>query len=388
MKQGFIKLVLLICCCSLTAQSIEDLSFGSDSTLDIITWNIERFPKNGQTTLNNVIDIIEALDVDLLAIQEVDDINSFNQIVSNLSAYDGYLESTYFAGLAYIYKPDIIQVNNIYEIYTTSEYWDYFPRSPMVMDFNYMEQRFIVINNHFKCCGDGVLDLNNTNDEETRRYFANNLLKEYIDSNFPEDNVIVLGDLNDILSDDPQNNVFQVILDDQDNYLFADLDIANGNNSDWSFPTWPSHLDHILLTNELIDEFENENSDIQTIKIDEYLTGGWSEYDQNVSDHRPVALKLVIDETLNVSEFNNPKTVFLNNPNPFSLETKFSFTSTTDYGKIEIYNLNGQKIVSLPLEKGESSISLDAKKFSNGIYIAKMLSRNNIIATRKLVVLK
>ena len=177
MKQGFIKLVLLICCCSLTAQGIEDLSFGTDSTLDIITWNIERFPKNGQTTLNNVIDIIEALDVDLLAIQEVDDINSFNQIVSNLSAYDGYLESTYFAGLAYIYKPDIIQVNNIYEIYTTSEYWDYFPRSPMVMDFNYMEQRFIVINNHFKCCGDGVLDLNNTNDEETRRYFANNLLK-------------------------------------------------------------------------------------------------------------------------------------------------------------------------------------------------------------------
>jgi hypothetical protein len=75
-------------------------------------------------------------------------------------------------------------------------------------------------------------------------------------------------------------------------------------------------------------------------------------------------------------------------PNPFSLETKFSFTTTTDYGKIEIYNLNGQKIVSLPLEKGESSISLDAKKFSNGIYIAKMLSRNNIIATRKLVVLK
>ena len=150
MKKVLLILLLLTGCFSLTAQSIEDLSFGTDTTLEIMTWNIERFPKNGQTTLNNVIDIIEALDVDLLAIQEVDDIDSFNQIVTSLSSYDGYLESTWFAGLAYIYKPDTIKINDIYEIYTTSEYWNYFPRSPMIIDFNYMNERFIVINNHFK----------------------------------------------------------------------------------------------------------------------------------------------------------------------------------------------------------------------------------------------
>ena len=48
----------------------------------------------------------------------------------------------------------------------------------------------------------------------------------------------------------------------------------------------------------MFDEFDNGNSDIQTIKIDEYLDGGWSEYDQNVSDHRPVALKLLFNEQL------------------------------------------------------------------------------------------
>ncbi len=388
MKKVLLILLLLTGCFSLTAQSIEDLSFGTDTTLEIMTWNIERFPKNGQTTLNNVIDIIEALDVDLLAIQEVDDIDSFNQIVTSLSSYDGYLESTWFAGLAYIYKPDTIKINDIYEIYTTSEYWNYFPRSPMIIDFNYMNERFIVINNHFKCCGDGVLNSSNTSDEETRRYFASNLLKEYIDINLPNDNVIVLGDLNDNISDDSQNNVFQGILDDDDNYLFADFDIANGNNSNWSFPTWPSHLDHILITNELIDEFENENSDIQTIRVDEYLTGGWAEYDQNISDHRPVALKLVIGETLNAPKFDHPKTVFLNNPNPFNSETIFSFNTTIDSGKIEIYNLNGKKIVSLNLLKGKSTISLNAEQFSNGIYIAKLISQNNIIATRKLVIIK
>jgi len=388
MKHIMILTFQLLGCLSLTAQSIGGLSFGTEETLEIMTWNIEHFPKNGQTTVNYVTDIIEALDVDILAIQEVDDINYFEQMIDGLTSYDGYLESVWFAGLAYIYKPDIIQINNIYEIYTSSEYWNYFPRSPMVMDLNFMDERFIIINNHFKCCGDGILDINNTNDEETRRYFASYLLKEYVDDYFLDENVIILGDLNDNLADDPQNNVFQIILDDSDNYLFADFEIAIGNNSEWSFPTWPSHLDHILITNELFFEFENTSSDIQTIKIDEYLAGGWLEYDENISDHRPVAIKLLIDGNLDVTEFTRPKSSFLNYPNPFSSETKFSFKTATDLNKIEIFNLNGQRVISLNILKGQSSIILNAEEFPNGIYIAKLISNNYIIATRKLVLMK
>ena len=35
-----------------------------------------------------------------------------------------------------------------------------------------------MINNHFKCCGDGELDLNDTSDEEYRRLISNQLLEE------------------------------------------------------------------------------------------------------------------------------------------------------------------------------------------------------------------
>ena len=164
---------------SSSAQSIEDLSFGTDSTFEVMTWNIEWLPKNGQTTVDYLVEIIEALDVDLLAIQEVDNIDVFEQLIESLDAYDGYLESSYFAGLAYIYKPGTIQINDIYEIYTTSPYWSPFPRSPMVMDIDFMNERFIIINNHFKCCGDGILNSSNPDDEETRRYTASNLLKDY-----------------------------------------------------------------------------------------------------------------------------------------------------------------------------------------------------------------
>jgi len=282
---------------NLNGQDLEELYFGTDETFEVITWNIEWFPKNSQITVDYVIQIIQALDVDILAIQEVDDTDMFHQMLNGLSDYTGYLESEWFAGLAYIYKTDIIEINEIYEIYTTSPYWSAFPRSPMVMDLNFIGENIFIINNHFKCCGDGIMNVDDLGDEETRRYTASNLLKEYIDTNLPNENVIVLGDLNDILTDALENNVFQMFINDSENYLFSDMEIAENSSADWSYPTWPSHLDHILITNELFDELDN--SDVQTIKIDEYLEGGWNEYDQNISDHRPVALKLDFGSSIN-----------------------------------------------------------------------------------------
>ena len=44
----------------------------------------------------------------------------------------------------------------------------------------------------------------------------------------------------------------------------------------------------ILVTNELFDELDN--SETMTIQVDQYLEGGWNEYDYNISDHRPVAI--------------------------------------------------------------------------------------------------
>ena len=40
-----------------------------------MTWNIEWFPKNGQTTVDSVSTIIQALDMDLYAFQEISDTN-------------------------------------------------------------------------------------------------------------------------------------------------------------------------------------------------------------------------------------------------------------------------------------------------------------------------
>ena len=272
------------------SQDLNDLLFGTDSSLDLVSWNIEWFPKNNSTS-TYVQEILTNLEADIYALQEIEDTTLLKSIVSNIPNYECYFKSSYYGGLAYVYNTNTIQVNSKYEIFTSSPYWNAFPRSPQVLDFKFLGDDYIIINNHFKCCGDGILNLNSSNDEENRRLQAITYLKQFLDDNFSNKNVVLLGDLNDNITDNIENNIFQSFIDDNDNYIFADMQIAEGSSLDWSYPSWPSHLDHILISNELFEDFQNSNSLISVIKIDEYM-GGWSNYDNNVSDHRPVAIKL------------------------------------------------------------------------------------------------
>ena len=312
-------------------EPIQISSFGTDSSLDIITWNIEHFPKNGNTTIDAIIDIIRDLNVDIFAFQEIESASSFNELVSSLECQEvlynafgdcnqslGWLNTengceeifgcenydiatkfyldyndcnnacnvywegfransaSYSMNLAYIYNSSKVTINNIYEIFN-DDWWS-FPRSPLVIEFEYNDNEIIMINNHFKCC-DG---------SEDRRESAVNLLKEYIVQEFNNKRVIIVGDLNDSITDSESSNVFVNILSDS-LFHFADMDIALSSSSNWSYPTYPSHIDHIIISNELFDNFNNE---IETIKIDYEFMGGWSEYDSKISDHRPVGIRL------------------------------------------------------------------------------------------------
>ncbi|HHL52652.1 MAG TPA: hypothetical protein ENJ39_04695 [Flammeovirgaceae bacterium] len=134
-----------------------------------------------------------------------------------------------------------------------------------------------LINIHLKCCGGS--------DNIARRTEASRLLKEYIDTNMPDEPVILLGDYNDEITSDTDPTPFQNFIDDTVNYRFADWDIATGSASNWSYPSWPSHIDHILITNELFDKVVVTT----TLKPEQCYSG----YPSLVSDHRPVMLQLV-----------------------------------------------------------------------------------------------
>lgn len=259
---------------------------GNINSLDIATWNIENFPKRNSTS-EYVHDIVEASNLDVIALQEISNYSDFFDLVDNLDNWIGfrYSDSDY-GELAYLVNlENITIVQSPFSI--LNQYDHYFAyRPPYVIRIDYKGNEIIIINVHFKCCGDGNLE-NDYWDEEYRRQQASSLLKQYIDLNYNDKRVIILGDMNDDIADDPINNVFSYFINDAQNYFFSDTYIAEGPSDDWSFPNWPSHLDHILLTDEIfiMDSFSTDYT--FTYKIDDYMNG-WQQYDYYVSDHRPV----------------------------------------------------------------------------------------------------
>jgi exonuclease III len=111
------------------------------------------------------------------------------------------------------------------------------------------------------------------------------MLKNYIDTNLSNDAVIVCGDLNDeITGISSSENPFLNFIDDPADYRFADMSIAKGSQLWWSYPSYPSHIDHILITNELF-------SKVDTTLVYK-ASPCYSDYSQYISDHRPVGIKI------------------------------------------------------------------------------------------------
>ncbi len=358
----------------IAAQNVDSFDFGTDNSLEIVTWNLEWFPANGGQTLSYVTQFINYMDADIIAFQEIDNLNTFLQLDDNLPQYEAVISGS---SLQYLYKSESISLNASYEIYDEADYWLPFPRSPFVMEFSYKDENYVLINNHLKCCGDGILDLNDAYDQETRRFSAITYLKTYIEYYFQGENVIVVGDFNDELTDAEPNNVFVGFLNEPYSYLFTDYELATSTPDNWSYPSWPSHLDHILITEPLFATYENENSFTETLKLEDYLENGWTEYNQVVSDHRPVGL-LLADANLDVSEVTQTSKVFYNSPNPVQNKTYFYLPKLKEPATLEIFTLNAKKVITKNVLPGEEKIKLELGKLKPGIYFARLQDQQNL----------
>jgi len=276
--------ILFYSCSEENDNSFETISFGTIETLDIITWNIENYPKQNELTTEYVSNFINSLnDVDIIAFQEITNQESFFNIIPLLfdDGWEGFRsENTNNQELSFLINTEHLNIlSQPYEILSDEEYYFAY-RAPYVIDIEFNNQIFHIVNVHLKCC-DG---------SEQRRAISSQYLKEYIDQNLSSDNVIVLGDFNDDITEPAAQNVFINFLNDTENYRFADLDIAEGTSNNWSFPNWPSHLDHIIISNEVFGYHLNT----ETIKLDNYMVGGWGRYDSYISDHRPVGINLLV----------------------------------------------------------------------------------------------
>ncbi|NQV50521.1 MAG: endonuclease/exonuclease/phosphatase family protein [Candidatus Marinimicrobia bacterium] len=260
-------------------------NFNQDNFLDIATWNMEWFPKSKDSTITAVAEIMQKVNADVYAVQEIGSLEQFAAMLELLPAY-GFLvtrQSSFF-DQAIIYKKSVLQFVGREEPFAHADY-NFAGRPPLRADFLWTAGKepvpISIIDLHLKCCGNG-LERRKNSMEELHEYLS-------LGMEWGEDNIIVLGDWNDQLDDVGMLQSFTAFLDDPDHFRFATARIA-GDVKQASYPTWPSFLDHILIGRGFFDEFENKST-IQTLPVGEWL-GSWENYELIISDHRPVLMQL------------------------------------------------------------------------------------------------
>ncbi|MEL1226187.1 MAG: endonuclease/exonuclease/phosphatase family protein, partial [Candidatus Neomarinimicrobiota bacterium] len=153
---------------------------------------------------------------------------------------------------------------------------------------------FYLIGVHYKCCGDDSYNVNATGDETTRRHHASLLLTDYVTNSRSDDNVIILGDFNNVGAQTISNPTLSPFTD-QNNFNSAslfrltDLETLNGGSSGYSWQGWTSsfsaaHLDHIIIN----DEMFIYQDDGVVISLPDQTGISTTNISNRISDHQPV----------------------------------------------------------------------------------------------------
>jgi endonuclease/exonuclease/phosphatase family metal-dependent hydrolase len=281
--------------CEIESMSIENpvfnqdeikiIKYGLNESFDIATWNIEHFPKDQSYTFPYLMQIIQMIDIDLIAVQEIDESSLFLRLIDSLEGYQGFVSSLpdYGQHMGIIYKSDMIALSNPEHLFTDDD-WA-FPRPPLatyvtVKDENKTVFDFILIILHLKAFDDA--------ESKSRRQKACQQLKNYIDTYLltaAEKDIIILGDFNDELDDPLQNNIFAIFLNDSTNYQFLTLPLTGEATY---IDKFESTVDHLLITNDA--KIEYNGGVTQVLKIDMEFP----EYLNYISDHRPVLAQFFI----------------------------------------------------------------------------------------------
>jgi endonuclease/exonuclease/phosphatase family metal-dependent hydrolase len=258
---------------------------GSDDSLDIATWNIENFPQFDNTA-RIAADLIVSLGLDLVAVQEIADIDSFNELDARLPDHQGILSvHTYGNGsyqkVGYLYRADLMTITDQVLLFLDEGY--VFPRPPLQVTVTVEGADppvdFIAIVVHLKAGG--------SFEDQDRRDRAVDLLAAHVEQLVAEvdRDVIILGDFNEITTDSDGQEVLGPFLSSAA-YRFRSQALAEAG--EFSFVPSERLIDHIITTVALDDEFGGATVVIP--RLDQDVAG----YLSVVSDHLPVVIQMPI----------------------------------------------------------------------------------------------
>lgn len=254
---------------------------GSESTLEIATWNIENFPAIVTATPSLVADIIASLDLDIVVTEEIASENAWAELATRLAATHDAVLSTHqyspgeYQKLGVLYRRDLVTAGTPELLFTNDG--SAFPRPPLSLPITVDGNTIELVGVHLKAGGE-------LEDAERRQRAITALdsrFRTQIDGG-GEDEIVLLGDYNETVTDEFGRNVMAPLLTAPDRYTVRTEPLAISGAS--SFLGFNSFIDHITTTAAL--DARWTAASVQVIDPRSALPS----YRDQVSDHKPVVL--------------------------------------------------------------------------------------------------
>jgi endonuclease/exonuclease/phosphatase family metal-dependent hydrolase len=264
-------------------------AWGRPDTLDVATWNLEWFgsqtrgPGDEGLQLANAAAVVEALEVDLWAVQEIVSRDQFLDLVDQLPGYRGLLANDFSVdGNGYysqgeqkvgiIYRDDLIDLNAARVILRDANS-AFAGRPPLELELVVAGRPLVVVVLHAKASGAW--------DDWTRRRAGAEALADYLAEERPGQDLLVIGDFNDDLDQSIRSSQPSPYADLVAGHYFATWDIAASNTSTRVSGGLP--LDHAMATGWL----PAAHLETEVFRADDHI----DDYGHTTSDHRPVLVR-------------------------------------------------------------------------------------------------
>jgi len=257
---------------------------GTATTLDVGCWNVENFPMT-PSSAKAVADLIASMDLDVVAVVEMNDPAAFQAVLGHLPGWSGVLGGgNHGAGsngippqrLGYLWK------NASASLTATKTLFDAdgvaFPRPPFQATVTVGAKTFTMIVVHLKA----GIDAN----DQSRRQQANIALEAY--ARTLTGGVMLCGDFNQNVYEQPDagtGSVYSPWLSDPARYRF--LTMAPEAAGLYSYLNFGGNmLDHMITTSGLDSLVAGQTPILP--RLDQQ----YSSYESLVSDHLPVIVRL------------------------------------------------------------------------------------------------
>jgi endonuclease/exonuclease/phosphatase family metal-dependent hydrolase len=254
---------------------------GSPTTLDVACWNLEWFPRDPRS-IALAADLITSLELDLIVVEEVASVVAWDELVARLPLHEGVLSThrysaTEYQKIGFLYRADLMTIGEPELLFPGESYE--FPRPPMKLHVEAGDLGFDAIGLHLKA--------GTAPDDAERRAAAMVTLERYVRRQIDdggEDELIILGDYNEVLTSAGGQAVLAPMLAAPERYRFRSAEVAAAGEA--SFIPSSKVIDHIVTTAGLEAEVGGARAVIP--RLDAMM----SRYESYVSDHLPVVLSI------------------------------------------------------------------------------------------------